>query len=82
MMTQIEYNILLCMDWDYAPRYLVIVENMFYEWKFIHKTEVPIDIKNNIYFISLNTNTVVFSWGDGNSNKSITKRLDSLTLKN
>ena len=44
------------------------VEHMFYEWSFSHNNSVPIDIKQNKYFISLNTYTTVFSWGAGNLN--------------
>ena len=48
------------------------VAHMFYEWSFSHNTAVTIDIMKNKYFLSLNTNTTVFSWGDGNSNKNRT----------
>ena len=44
--------------------------HMFYECSFSHNTSVTIDIKRNTYFISLNTNTTVFDWGSGNSNKN------------
>ena len=45
------------------------MEHMFYVWSFIHNKSVPIAIKKNKYFIYLNTNTTVFDWGAGNSNK-------------
>ena len=38
------------------------VKHMFYALSFIYNTEVPSAIKKNKYFISLNTNTTVFSW--------------------
>ena len=44
---------------------------MLYAWSFSHGTEVPIFIKKNKHFISLNTYTTVFSWGCGNLNKNI-----------
>ena len=44
--------------------------HMFYEWSFSHNTTVQIDINMNKYFLSLNTNTTVFDWGAGNSNKT------------
>ena len=45
------------------------VAHIFYECSFSHITTVPIALKKNKYFISLNTNTTVFSWGDDKSNK-------------
>ena len=48
------------------------VAHMFYAWSLSHKTEVPIDIKKNKYFLSLDINTTLFSWGFGNSNKNRT----------
>ena len=47
------------------------VTHVFYAWSFSHNTIIPIDIKRKEYFISLNTNTTVFSWIDGSSNKNI-----------
>ena len=43
--------------------------HLFYAWYFSHNREVPITKNKNKYFLSLNTNTAVFSWGSGNSNK-------------
>ena len=48
------------------------VAHMFYAWSFSHNTSVPITKKKNKYFISLNTNTTVFSWVSGNKNKNRT----------
>ena len=45
------------------------VAHMFYSCSFSHNTVVPIAINKNKYFLSLNTNTTVFSWGAINSNK-------------
>ena len=45
------------------------VAHMFYAWSFSHNKSVTIAIKKNKYFLSLNTNTTVFSWGYINSNK-------------
>ena len=45
------------------------VAHMFYAWSFSHNTAVPISIKKNKYFISLNTYTNDFAWGGVNSNK-------------
>ena len=47
------------------------VEHMFYAWSFSHNTSVPISIKKNKYFLSLNTNNTVFPWGAVNSNENI-----------
>ena len=47
------------------------VSHMFYTWPFSPDTAVPIDIKRKIC-LSLNTNTIVFAWIYGNSNKYIT----------
>ena len=46
------------------------VAHMFYACSFSHNTAVPIAKKKNKYFISLNTNTTVFSWGSSSSNKN------------
>ena len=46
--------------------------HMFYAWSFFHNTSVPIDIKKNQHFLSLNTYTTVFVWEADNSNKNIT----------
>ena len=46
------------------------VAHMFYAWSFYHNTAVPIDIKKNKEFLSLDTNTTVFAWGSGNKNKN------------
>ena len=43
-----------------------------YCWTFSHNTEVPISINQNKYFLSLNTYTILFAWGDSNQNKNIT----------
>ena len=58
------------------------VAHMFYACSFIHNTAVPIYIKNNKYFLYFNTNTTVFSWGDGNYNKNWTYQLDKLIWHN
>ena len=47
------------------------VAHLFYAWSFSHNTSVPIAKKKNKYFLSLNTNTTVFSWGSGDSNKNV-----------
>ena len=47
------------------------VAHSFYAYSFSHNTSVPIDKNNNTYFLSLNKNTTVFSWGPGNSNKNV-----------
>ena len=52
------------------------VAHMFYAWSFICDTAVPIAKQKNKYFIFLNKNTTVFSWGSGNSNKNRTQQLD------
>ena len=46
------------------------VAHMFYAWSLSHNPEVPIAKKKNKYFLSLNTNTTIFGWGAGNSNKN------------
>ena len=46
--------------------------HMFYAWSFSHNKSVPVAIKNNKYFLSLNTKTTVFSWGSINNNKNRT----------
>ena len=48
------------------------VTHMFYVWPWSHNTPVPIAINKNKYFLSLNTNTTVFSWGSSNPNKNTT----------
>ena len=45
------------------------VAHMFYAWLFSHNSAVPIAKNKNEYFLSLNTNTTVFAWVSGNSNK-------------
>ena len=46
------------------------VAHMFYAWSFIHNTPVTISKNKNKYFLSLNTNTDLFSYGSGNYNKN------------
>ena len=48
------------------------VVHMFYEWSFGNNIAVPISIKNNKYFLYLNTYTIIFVWVTENSNKNIT----------
>ena len=43
------------------------VAHFFNAWSFSHNTLVRIAKKKNKYFLSLNTNTTVFSWGSINS---------------
>ena len=38
----------------------IYVAHMFYAWKFSHDKAVPTSIKNNKYFLSLNTHTTLF----------------------
>ena len=45
------------------------VAHMFYACSFSHNTAVPIAKNNNKDFLSLNKNTTLFYWGDGNPNK-------------
>ena len=45
------------------------VAHMFYAWSFSHNTAVPIAKNKNKYFLYLNKNTTVFTWGSGNNNK-------------
>ena len=47
------------------------VAHMFYACSFSHNTAVPIAKNNKKYFPSLNTNTTLFAWVYGNSNKNI-----------
>ena len=47
---------------------------MFYAWPFSHNKAVPISIKDNKYFLSLNINTTLFYCGAGNSDKNLTIR--------
>ena len=47
------------------------VTRIFYAWLLSNNTSVPIAINRNKYFLYLNTNTTVFAWGAGNSNKNI-----------
>ena len=47
------------------------VENMFYAWLFRNNKLVTIDIKNNKYFIYLNTHTTVFYCRANNSNTNL-----------
>ena len=44
--------------------------HMFYAWPFSHNTEFPISKNKNKSFLLLNTNTTVFYWGTGNTNKN------------
>ena len=48
------------------------VAHVFYARTFSHNTSVSIDTKKKKYFLSLNTNAIVFSRGADNSNKNIT----------
>ena len=48
----------------------IYVANVFYSWSFSNNTSVPIAKGRIKYFLSLNTNTTVFAWGAGNSNKN------------
>ena len=48
------------------------VSHMFYAWSFRNNEAPPVDIKQNKYFISLNTCTTVFAWVSSNSNKNRT----------
>ena len=48
------------------------VAHMLCACSFIHNTTVPIAIMKNKWFLSLNTNTTVFSWGSGNFDKNWT----------
>ena len=54
------------------------VDHMFYSWSFSHNTVIPTAIKKNKYFLSLNKNTTIFSWGAGNSNKNGMQRVYKL----
>ena len=53
-------------------KFYSLLANMFYTCSLIYNTAVPITINKNKYFISLNTNNIVFSWGAGNKNKNTT----------
>ena len=55
---------------------------MFYAWLFSHNSAVPIAKNKNEYFLSLNTNTAVFAWGAGNSNKNGMQLIYKLILNN
>ena len=46
------------------------VAHMFYALSFSHNKSVPMAIKKTTYFLSLNTKTTVFDWGDRNPNKN------------
>ena len=48
------------------------VAHMFYTQSFSHNKSFTIDIKNNKYFILLNTNTNVFTWEAVDCNKNWT----------
>ena len=50
----------------------IYVVHMLYACSFSNNTSVPIAINKNKYFLSLDTNTTVFSWGSVNSNKNRT----------
>ena len=43
---------------------------MIYAWSFSNNELIPIAINHNTYYISLDTHTTVFAWGDVNSNKT------------
>ena len=58
------YGLVLCIKLN------IYVTHMFYVWSFRHNTAVPIAIKQNKYYLSLNTYTTVFVWGSGYSNKN------------
>ena len=62
----IMHGLVLCIKVD------IYVEHMFYTWLFSHNTAVTISIKNNKYFLSLNTNNNLFAWGARNSNRNWT----------
>ena len=40
-----------------------IVAHMVYAWPLSHNTSVPIAIKKNKYFLSVNTYATVLDWG-------------------
>ena len=46
------------------------VDHMFNAWSFSHNTAFPIAKKTNKYFLSFNTNNIVFAWGADNYNKN------------
>ena len=46
------------------------VAHFFCAWLFSNNTAFPIAKNNNKCFLSLNTNTIVFDWRAGNSNKN------------
>ena len=46
------------------------VTHLFYAWSLIHNKVVPIVKNKNKCLLSLNTNTTVFDWGAGSSNKN------------
>ena len=48
------------------------VAHMLYAWSFGHNISVPISIKQNKYYFSLNADTTVFASVDGNLNKNST----------
>ena len=50
----------------------IYMAHMFYAGSYSHNKSVPISRKKNKYFLSLNTNTTIFSWRDDNSNKNRT----------
>ena len=56
--------------------------HIFYEWLLSNNTAVTIYIKQNKYFISLNTYTTVIDQGDRNSNKIEYKNYFHLYDKN
>ena len=67
VMTQILYNILLFMDWNYASNKKNLVAHMFYPWSFSNNKAVPIAIKQNKKI--LNIYTTLFVWGSSHSDK-------------
>ena len=64
------YGLGLCIKLD------SFVAHMFNVWYFSFNAAVPIAIKNNECFLSLNKYTTVFVWGDCNLNNNISEILD------
>ena len=50
------------------------VSHMFYARSLINNTGLPISIYQNKYYLSLDTYTPVFAWGDGNNIKILYTR--------
>ena len=59
----IMHGLLLCIKLNSCA------EHMLYAWSLEHNKTLPIAIKQNKYFIPLNSYSNVFDWKDGNSNK-------------